>query len=694
MFQQLNLKTTWVFLIPFITLLWSLYILWLSGPFYLSRIDPDYIYLLNGLNCATLDFYRIGHIDHPGTPFQLLTGLFILITHWLIGQGPLVDDVISRPEMYLSSASLQLTLITAFIILWLGKLVMKNGNDVLGALIIQSSLVLNVFLIDLPNRYIPERMLALIVLMFTGFCFKHFYTENYSGRKYAIHSGILLGIGFVTKFNFLPILIIPLFLIAKMKDRLIYIITLVVTAVICFLPVHDKFSYFKGFVISLIKHDGLYGGGSQQVFNPDVFWHNVILIFRGNIPFTIVLGISLAIIVFLIIKPSIRKNLNKEFLYSIALIFAAIIGALITAKHFKEHYIIPVISLTGFSVLILLKTGRKIFPLNYVNIAFILLLVYFVYLPWAILYRPYTEKKKNNYHGLLTADFISKNVSSQDYLLIEPTWLSGGMIENGMAYGLSYVASRHYYYNEFERYYPNALTWIDNDRPLQYLKMIDASNETVFKSGADMYLYSSPGRNADVLCNYIDSCALVYGISYQRDTVYKNSANGDIVIRLRNLSGWYEKMTVSCGFERFDDHSLFSDDEQFTLTGQFNLSHKFASNGFHSLELTETTPRSPEMLIHQVHEKDYFEVTVKRKRTGNEVKGNLYLCTVDFSGAQSKIAKGFLVSAIHENCELLRLTYELHDIVAGGYLTVYYEYPGKEIEFIDDFTIRHFSLKN
>ena len=81
---------------------------------------------------------------------------------------------------------------------------------------------------------------------------------------------------------------------------------------------------------------------------------------------------------------------------------------------------------------------------------------------------------------------------TKSLFLIEPTWLSGGMIENGMAYGLSYIAYRSYYYNEFEIYYPNALTWNGKNEPLQYLKMIEANNEAIFKSGRSISYIQLP----------------------------------------------------------------------------------------------------------------------------------------------------------------------------------------------------------
>ena len=693
MVKYLNLKNNWIYIVPGIVIIWSLFILKLYGPFYLTRIDPDYIYLLNGLNCAQLDFIRIGHVDHPGTPFQILTGLLIRITYWIAGQGPIVDDVISRPEFYLSFLSFFLTLITAGIILWLGKIIMKQEHNVIGILIIQSSLFVNLFLIDIPTRYIPDRMLVLMALLFCGICIKYLYKRDYSGKKFAIQTGVIMGIGFITKFNFLPLLIFPIFLVEKMKERIIYILTLILTSIIAFLPVYDKFSYFKGFITSIIKHDGLYGGGSQQVFNAELFWYNIVQIFRQNLSFTIVFLISLTTIIILSVKPAIRKDLRKEFYFFIALIFVTMIGILITAKHFKDYYIIPVISLTAFITFVLMRVALKIVVKRYINGVFLLLLLVLIYFPAAYLYRPYLDRQRNNFNNLLTAEYIAKHVSQNDYFLIEPTWLSGGMIENGMAYGLSYIAYRNYYYNEFERYYPNALTWNGKDDPLQYLKMIEANNEAIFKSGKSIFIYSTPGRNADLLCNYIDSCSLNFGILFQRDTVYKNRVDNNFIIRLKNKSGWNEKLIGRFGFEKFNGNTLFSDDGKYALSGQFNLSDICASNGYHSLILSENHPKSPELQVQKISQGDYFEVTVKRKRNDNDDKGNLLLCSTKSDGKFYKIAEGQFVSVIHSDWELLRLSADIHEIPENGTLTCFYEYKGDAIEFIDDFTLKYFSNK-
>lgn len=692
--RVIPLRKIWIFIIPAMVLTWSIFFLKLSGPFYQTRIDPDYVYLLNGLNCATLEFSRIGHIDHPGTPFQVITGLFIRITHLVAGQGPIVDDVISRPEFYLTVLAFYLSLLTALTLLWLGRIVLKFGNDFLGAIILQLSVFFNIFLIDLPCRYIPDRMLSLVVLLFAGNCIRYFYGNYLSDRKFALQSGILMGFGFVTKFNFLPILVIPFFVVRKMKEKVIYVATFIVSSIFFFLPVHDKFSYFRSFITSIIKHDGLYGGGSQQVFNLNVFWQNTILILQQNTAFSLILILTLVAIVMLLLNPVNRNLHRKELLYLISMILATLIGVIITAKHFKDYYIIPIITLTGFSAYILLVIGRTYLKSRYTSYVFLLLTAYFLYLPAAYLYHPYKERPKNNYNYVLTSDFINKNVSQNDYFIVEPTWMSGPLIANGLAYALSYVANRNLYFNDFEKYYSNILTWNGKDRPLEFLRMVDANNESIIKSGKNLFLLSTPGRNAGTIAYYIDSCAAMSGISFQRDTVYHNSIINNTLIRFKNLSGWHEQLHYKIGFERFDNNTVLSDDECHSFTGQVNITDLFASNGFHSLELLGDHNKSPEITIPNVSAGDYIEITLKRQRNATAEDRNMLLGIKGEDGIFKTLAQGQLVSQIHSDWELLRLASEITEVSYNGTVTFYYESIKNNVEIIDDISVRHFTNKN
>ncbi|MBC8487468.1 MAG: hypothetical protein H8D45_15670 [Bacteroidetes bacterium] len=692
MFREPNYKKKLILIIPAIVVLWSLYINHLSGPFSLSHIDPEFPYLLNGLNCAILDFDRIGHIDHPGTPFQLLTGFFIRIIYWAAGKGPIVEDVISRPEMYLAWSSFLLSVLTAGIILWLGKIVLRQNNNLFGAVILQSSVFLNIVLIDIPSRYIPDRMLMIYVLIFVGLCFKYFYQDEFKGKKFAIQSGILMGIAFVTKFNFLPLLIIPFFIVDKMKERLIYFVSFLLSAVIFFLPVYDKFSYYRRFITGILMHDGLYGQGTNQVINIKSFLHNMSLIFEYNTSFFIILLAAFVLLIILAFKPSIRNKQKKEFLFIIAFMFATAISIVMVAKHFKNYYLTPVFSLTGFIFYILWRISRSNFAFRYIKHVFVLLLLILVILSIVRLYPGYSYRVQRYHENNLTVSYIKRNISSTDYFFIEPSWMSGPMITNGLVYGVTYVGYKHYYYNDYEKIYPNIITWEGKDNPMKYFRMVDADNEAILKSGKNIYVLSTPGRNAIKLINYLDNCALNMGISLSKDTVFTNSNKKEYIIRIRNKDNWKTINESRCGFEKIQGNTLSTDNEKTSLIGKFNLTGKEVCNGSNALKLDSTIPVSPKYIINNISVGDYIEVTVKRRKNNNPKKGMLVLCSSAPVYDSTIFTESSSVSSVSAKWEIVRLNTEINFQPANNTLSCFFRYSGDEVVFIDDFTFKHFKL--
>src|SRR5262245_32116876 len=64
--------------------------------------DPDYIYLLNALGVAEGAVPR--HIDHPGTPLQVMGAVLLGGRHLAAGRpfGSLREHVLREPEAFLS----------------------------------------------------------------------------------------------------------------------------------------------------------------------------------------------------------------------------------------------------------------------------------------------------------------------------------------------------------------------------------------------------------------------------------------------------------------------------------------------------------------------------------------------------------------------------------------------------------------
>ena len=85
--------------------------------------DPAYAYLFNGLNI--LKFTTPGHVDHPGTPLQVLSGLIILAkwsTMHLFGftNLGLTQSVLNSPEDYIAPVCFVLLLLNSLAVWFLG----------------------------------------------------------------------------------------------------------------------------------------------------------------------------------------------------------------------------------------------------------------------------------------------------------------------------------------------------------------------------------------------------------------------------------------------------------------------------------------------------------------------------------------------------------------------------------------------
>ena len=103
-------RYSFIFVIPTFILILSVLLKLAAGPFW-QYSDPCYIYLFNALNMVK--GVAPTHIDHPGTPLQLLI-LFII---WFVNIGhstqEVLNKVLTNPDFYLSLTYILLTLLSS-----------------------------------------------------------------------------------------------------------------------------------------------------------------------------------------------------------------------------------------------------------------------------------------------------------------------------------------------------------------------------------------------------------------------------------------------------------------------------------------------------------------------------------------------------------------------------------------------------
>lgn len=679
---------------PVITVLWGLILNHLSGPHFLSRSDPEYVYLLNGMNAALLKFDRIGHVDHPGTPFQLITGLFIRIIYWVSGEGKLVEDVITQPEKYLFWSSFFLSIITAYLFFRISILEYKRSNNLFSALIIPLSFSLFYVVVDLPSRYIPDRLLLMILLVFTGLTLNYLY-DGISKKRYALLSGIVMALGVVTKINFLPFLILPVVIIDGWKGKIRYAVSAAIACVLLFLPVYDKFSQFWRFAVQISTHEGLYGSGNQQVLNTGVFLKNLGLILQDNPLFILVTVLAIIVVISVVIKRGLLKKHRKELLVLLGFLLVAAASLVMVAKHYKNYYMIPILSMNGLVLYLvwrIIETSRLARFYPYVlSTGFVVLFIHvLLILGPGLQWRVFTK-----HQNLQARDFIDKQVSVKDLLLIEPTWMGGPMKENGLVYGISYVGHRHYFYNDYERVYPHVITYEGPDKPFRYFRELDADDGGILRSGRDIYMLSSPGRNTLQLVNMLHEKASLLSISMEVDTVYYNENVNYYLLKMNNTSGWKQVKQAVFGFEQEIKGQLHSNDGLEHLSGtDYQLSDQKSANGLYALRLDKLTNTSPAYHLHGVEKGDYVQASIKRRRKNDPNPGILVIRYADAQTGETISHVEQEGDRIHPHWEIIRVNFLIAGQPKDGVVSIFYTYSGSSSENLDDFEITHYAQEN
>jgi hypothetical protein len=524
---------------PILLIGWGIAIFYFFDPFFARTIDPEYPYLINGLNVAQARFNFIGHFDHPGTPFQVYNAIVIKLTHFIAGQNNIAEDVFSRPEFYMKSISGSLFLIQAFLLFLIGFQAFNKEIPIWQIFILQAGFLFSSELIWLFIRVTPDRFFMIVGLLFILVYLQHGY-KNRSLRKFALWSGVVMGLGFATKFNFLPILLLPLLFIDTNKNRLIYAASGIASFFLFILPIINRFKEFRQFITGIIKHDELYGKGNSNVLNLQKMLDSLTEIIRINPGLLIFIILLLGLIVIAFLK---RKEGKRQFIWIFSgflIIFT--IQILMVSKHFKNYYLAPGFVFYGFMLFIisLFLSGiiKKKSQLILICSILPVLLVVFSF-----------AKAKTDFPVISTRidqetkirNFVEKNLSKDDFWFVQPTWEGAPFKENAIVYGISYCGHREQYLPQLMAVNPNIVTYEYENELVKLWRCSTVSLDSVVSTGKNIHIYSTPGRNADILSNLVKNAANRNNFRLLVDTVYADTETQSYIIRMKatnSKSNW------------------------------------------------------------------------------------------------------------------------------------------------------------
>lgn len=353
-------------LLPLILVATGLFLNHARGPYWLgNNLDPEYVYLLNGLNLAQLK--GVGHIDHPGTPVQMMAALTIRIVYALTGPQhvSIEQDVLTRPEVYLEIINRLEIVLNALMILIIGLVAYRLTQRWWWSIWLQFAPFLSPVLLQFGlTRVTPEPMLffasSAVVLMALLTVFQPERIQRHPGLLW-FGWAITIGFGIACKITFLPLLVIPLIALPGLKQRLFYLLSLGPAFVFFTLPIIRMYPQFFSWLSNLIGHTGHYGSGPAGILPVGVYTQNLQTLVMGHPFFSIVLVLALLSIPLFILWPRLRSRgtdaITLKLVLGIAL--AQLLGLLMVAKHAALHYLLPPLNLTGVLLFLIYAHGRK-----------------------------------------------------------------------------------------------------------------------------------------------------------------------------------------------------------------------------------------------------------------------------------------------------------------------------------------------
>lgn len=329
--------------------------------------DPDYAYLLNSLIVANFD--SPGHVDHPGTPVQVLGAIVLhiryLFSSWFASvANNLTDDVLTHSESYLYWINYTLVALSALSLLVVGLGAFLVSRNLLLSLILQTTpfLTMRTLTVSEASRVAPEPLLFCISQLIVLLLVIYWYDKNADrSRWFAVGMGILFGLGMATKITFVP-MIFFLLLVADWRRKLLAIGVAIGAFVFATLPIIPYYGGVLDWLVTLTTHTGIYGTGKPGLVEAASFSSNLSKIFGRNQSFIIIFlifnGLCLSTLIYFWLNrqsfaaSAIANHRNRTLCF-----LSVVVGLVVWSQIFitavensSPRYLVPSVGLTGLLV--------------------------------------------------------------------------------------------------------------------------------------------------------------------------------------------------------------------------------------------------------------------------------------------------------------------------------------------------------
>jgi hypothetical protein len=322
--------------------------------------DPDYAYLLNGLN--VLHGRAPAQIDHPGTTIQILAGVisgfFWLFRVPFIGWLGPEADMLLHPESYLLAIRFVLSALTAAALFALGWRLFRGTGSLIAALAAQVSIFFSMAVLANGLVHAAPEGLMLPLTLAAAMVPAAFASPAPNSLRDGVIVGALLGACLATKTN--AIALIPcIFIFRERRVQVAAALSAILAGIFFTLPVAGKYGVIIRYNWDMLAHKGHWDTEGSTLASPSRLVSTIVDMYSSvpEIYIAIALCLALSLLVSLGAVRSEKFNPTRLFLVAAVAMAAEIV---LVAKQPQTYYLLPVaamVCLANGGIMALLMQG-------------------------------------------------------------------------------------------------------------------------------------------------------------------------------------------------------------------------------------------------------------------------------------------------------------------------------------------------
>lgn len=686
MVQTVLKKHIILLILPIIYAFFCIYNADKSQNAFIRTVDPEYIHLMSSINLAEGNV-NIQSIESPATPLYVLGAITAKATCFFSSNDSLKEDFISNPEKYIYVLRLVLLIATTLSLFILGYVVQKVSHSLFASMLFQFAPFLSIDIMFSSTIWTPDHFLVIVMLLYIAVIFSYIHQEkNTDEIKSPIYFSIFTAIGCATKITFLPLVILPIFVLSTTKQKIVYAISTALLSPLFAFTAVVQYDRFFSWVKGLILHSGNYGTGEEKIISGTSFVQNLEKILRSEVPF-IFICFLLVICVFLFV---IKKRKSQHHMLLLGLLCTFVLHIILVSKHFAIRYLTPSILLGILAIYLLIlffahtkKTQKTLM---------ICFIVIYPLLSFKKIYSINNQLLKYTTSRNSAHEYLEKNIKGLP-LLIVPNYFGSATKAYSLWFASKWVGKNaREYIDDMNKACPNTYFFIpDQNKYFNWRNEISLFD--VLKSHPKLNLYISldatkmkeEAFGKEILKNinaYNRPNDSIIKINYLFHEKYDMICQ--LTIDTSRLIKTYQFNNVFCDMERISkDEKYYTSDNSSCLFKNYNLqSSEKSFSGKFSEKLTKENMYGTGCTIDNVKVGDYFEATIWTHSGDDDY---LLLCSAK-NTEDLYIASNTIVEE-KDGWKKIKLSISIDKKVVGNKLNFYSWYTGSGSCYCDDFKI-------